>query len=201
MPKEPLRYVISSWEQLVECLSNTSNSLHIKVSKCIGNELLKGTLISVVDDVFGTLFTYLVDGSGSYLSDNDDTEYQLTVSSILKELERYGFLVTYNKYEHLSDDQVKYLNVLKGLGYDHIRVFSLSSRDYVTRQQANQPAVVAFSYKHNPEWMDISFSCSNTAFVSEVVKGHCVRVDDSFNYDWSWLDYVASIDKLLEYNS
>lgn len=201
MPKEPLRYEISSWEQLVGCLSNTSNSLHIKVHKCIGNGLLKGTVISVVDDVFGTLFTYLVDGSGSYLSDDDDTRYQLTVSSILKELERYGFLVTYNKYKHLAADQLSYLKVLQGLGYDHVRIFSLLAWDNVTRQQVNRPAVVAFSHEHNPEWMDVSFSCSNAAFVSEVVDGHCIRVDDSFNYDWSWLDHVASIDKLIEYNS
>ena len=65
----PLRYNISDWHQAVQCLSNNSEHLHINVSDYVQNDSIRGTKISVIHDMYGTLFAYIVDAVGELVSD------------------------------------------------------------------------------------------------------------------------------------
>lgn len=202
MAKGQLKYNISNWSQLSQCLSNISNEYHIRTRKAIANKL-SGTVIEVYHDRLGSLFTYLVDADGDLIDSRDSGHPDLTVSELLDELSRFGFIVTYNRKAYLSEEQLNYLRTLMGLGFDKLRLL------YVYKYTNNglrvsQPHLVAFNIEKNPGWMDIAYSASITEFDNSLENGSATDLDDvseSHKYRWDWLDYVANIQDILDDNT
>lgn len=203
MDSNPLRYEISSWDQLVACQSNYSNKLHIKVKKIIQDDRLNGTIIDMVHEDFGSLFCYLVDGYGPLLASNDPIVYELPCSAILKELERYGFLITFSCREHIPDDQIEYLKTVQKLGFDKIRIL------YVYAYASNgakllNPHVVIFNIEPNPGWMDNTYSASYDEYLDAISSGTAINlssISETNRFHWDWLDSVASIQDIIDDNS
>ena len=123
MSLETLRYKISSWRQLPDCLSNNSRELRIHITDFFNNEELRGFRISLEHTTLGVLFCCVLQARGSIVTDED--EYgasELTPEEILKELRKYGFEITYEPIKGLSGNLLDYLITLDKLGYDKIRV-------------------------------------------------------------------------------
>ena len=199
----PLRYNISSWNQLPGCLSNNSTQLHLRVSTLLHDRRLNGTIIKVEHEDFGTLFACLVDGGGPLLSERHMNGIrELSTPAILAELEKYGFLVTYQPQKHLDGDQLQYLLTLNQLGFQKIRL--LNVHRYSNGVQEFTPTVVAFNIKPNSSWLNNWYSASEKEFLEAINNGSAINISamsKDKKFKWDWLTYVADIEDILKDNA
>jgi hypothetical protein len=200
---EPLRYNISKWTQLAECKSNNSVDLHITVNQIIddGSHRLSGITISVLHNLYGNLFTCLINSSGSTLTPDPVSGKikEFTTDEILAELNKFGFDVTFTINQHLSDDQVAYLQTLSGLKFDKIRRLLVQDKpDYQYSEY-----IVAFNVAKCPDWIDLDFCCGKKPFVDALMSSGAMNLTDleqTQGFDWTWLTYVANIEDIIEDN-
>lgn len=199
----PLRYNISSWRQLPKCLSNNSRLLHIEVADFIQDNRLSGLRISVVHEVFGVLFAYVVDADGDIVSKSSSLAPSgLSTDQILQELYKYGFIVYYNPRATLPGDQIQYLMTLRDLHFDKIRI--LGVKDFENRREVHRTYVVAFKIEENPLWLNLGYSPRREEFNKSIQEGSALNISnisDTKKYRWDWLDYVANIDDILKDNA
>ena len=202
MPTQPLQYNISDWHQLSGAMSNNSRDLRIKVSDFIQNNQLTGTLIQLHHKQFGVLFACVVNAQGTMVSEfNDNLVVEFTPTQILAELQKYGFLITFNPKEHLPGNQIEYLMSLQKLGYDKLRIMNVYK--YINGVQHFQWYVIAFNIDDG-NWLNNGYSISETEFMAALRDGKCVNISaisKTNRWSWSWLDYVANISDILEDNA
>lgn len=203
MKKIPLRYNISDWHQLKDVKSNNSRSLSISVSDFIQNEYLTGLRIQVIHDSFGVLFACMLNAQGTILNEfSENLVVEFTHKQILLELEKYGFLVTYNPRESLSGSQIEYLMSLKKLGYDKIRILNVW---YIENGvKLFRWYVVAFNVDKNIDWLNNGYAPNEWEFTESLNNGSAVNISAISKtncWSWSWLDYIANIDDILEDNA
>ena len=202
--RTPLRYQISNWKQLPNCKSNNSKQLHLHVTDFIQNNDIKGVRITLDHDVYGELFSYVVNASGSLVSTFDkDIEYELTTDEILTQLAKYGFLITFHSWEDLSGDQVQYLMTLQNLHFDKIRL--LSVWDAPNGVKEFKLHVVAFQVEQLPDWLNAGYAPSKTEFLDALNSGYAINISaisETRNYRWDWLyNWVADIGDVLADNA
>lgn len=203
MKKMPLRYNISSWEQLIGCMSNYSNFLHIHVRKIVNDRRLSGTVIEIHHDEFGPVFCYTVDGSGPLLASSDPLIYEMSTESILRELERFGFMITFDPVENLPEAQLEYLATVGQLGFDKIRILNVYTYASDGTKLTN-PHVVVFNVQPNPGWLDNTYSASLDEYTHAVTQGTAVdlsTMSEAKRFRWDWLEHVASIQDILDENA
>ena len=208
MKRMPLRYNITSWDQLPQCLSNNSRNLKIDVSHFFNNDLLCGLRISVVHRAYGVLFSCMLGASGDLMTSSnyyDDVEepraFELTPKQILDELYKFGFCIYYEQREHLSPGQIDYLITLKGLHYDKIRVLGVKGVKNGTDVFSTK--VVAFNSENHSQWLDNTYRASEKEFLKGLVDGTAINlteISETEKYCWTWLDFVANIDDILRDN-
>lgn len=200
----PLRYNISSWNQLPDCQSNNSRDLKLSVTTLIQNDIVNGTVIQLSHKLFGVLFSCLVNGSGRLLSECSNHHiHELTTEEILCELAKFGFLITYNPREHLSGDQLQYLMTLDQLGFDKIRILDVYKFQKDGRIKST-PVVVAFKISENSRWLENTYTSSEVEFNTSMNNGSSINISAisaDKHFDWSWLDYIADIKDILEDNA
>lgn len=203
----PLRFNISDWHQLCKVQSNNSRQLSITVQDLVSSNILTGLLIQVMHADYGCLFSCVVEGSGSLLTENAGHVHEFTTAQILAELYKYGFDVTYNPRAHLPGSQVNFLMSLKPLGYDKLRVLNVWAIENGVR--TFKWYVVAFNLSLNPNWINNGYAARESEFLESLRNGSAVNVSaiksnmypESHNWSWSWLDYIASIDDILSENA
>lgn len=200
----PLRYKISNWRQLTQCLSNNSRSLHVHITDFIQNRALSGMRISIDHDKFGTLFACVLKGSGDIItSEAIFGQSEISTSDILQELWRYGFFVEFQPMDHLPGAQLEYLSTLRRLGYDKIRLLGVQDLDNLG-QLRTVYRVIAFNVEQLPKWLDVAYSPSEAQFTDALVNGsaaNLTEVSKTKCFKWDWLTYVANIDDILKDNS
>lgn len=198
----PLRYKISDWHQLTNVKSNNSRDLSIKVSDIINGKVLNAIRIRVEHSTYGTLFTYLVDPTGILISAPDTgIAIGLSTKEILEELSRFGFIVTFPEYKHLPQTQIAFLRELLDLGYDKLRL--LDVYEYENGVRKAKTYVVVFNIKDNPDWLNNDYAATSAEFTKALVDGSVVNIsasNKSQRWPWSWLDYVANIQDILNDN-
>lgn len=203
MKNIPLRYNISDWHQLKDVKSNNSKSLYISVSDFIQNEILTGLRIQIIHESFGVLFACMLNAQGAIINEfSENLTIEFTYKQILKELEKYGFLVTYNPRKSLPGSQIEYLMSLKKLGYDKIRIINVWYIENSTK--IFKWYIVAFNVDKNMDWLNNGYAPNEREFNKALNNGSAVNVSalsKSKQWSWSWLDYVANIDDILEDNS
>lgn len=195
MQMTPLRYNISSWRQLPQCLSNTSRKLSLKITDFFNQANFAGFRISVVHELYGVLFSCCLNTSGPVV---DSSVPDMSTSAILEQLAKFGFNVSYNPRQHLSGEQISYLMTLNGLDFDKLRIISVSS--YLFGEQKITNYIVAFNVAALPDWVDITYSPSDKEFSAALKAGSVVNltaVTKEKNFVWDWLNYVASIEDIL----
>lgn len=203
----PLRYNISNWLQLSECRSNNSVDLYITVKQVIddGSHRLEGTIILVNHAQYGTLFACLINSKGSLLTPDPESGIirEFSTDDILKELNKFGFDVTFEINQHLSGEQISYLITLSGLSYDKIRRLLVFDYDDLGNKVFAE-YIVAFNVEHCPDWIDMNYSCKRTEFLGKLnagVAANLTFMSQTKLFDWTWLTYVADIDEIIEDNS
>lgn len=202
--RTPLRYQISNWKQLPNCKSNNSKQLHLHVTDFIQNNDINGVRITLNHDVYGELFSYVVNASGSLVSTFDkDIEYELTTDDILTQLAKYGFLITFHSWEDLSGDQVQYLMTLQNLHFDKIRL--LNVWDAPNGVKEFKLHVVAFQVEQLPDWLNAGYAPPKTEFLDALNSGYAINISaisETRNYRWDWLyNWVADIGDILADNA
>lgn len=204
IPPWPLRYRISNWKQLSKCESNNSRDLHIVVTSFLNDKRISGTRIKVEHDLFGTMFSTIVDVHGTLVTTMDDGMiYELTTGQILEELRKWGFYVEYNPIENLSGSQLQYLMTLNNLHYDKIRILSVWDAPSGTKEFKN--CVVGFNSEQNGDWLNSWYSPSKTEFLDALNNGTAINISaisDTQNYRWDWLyGWVGDINDILAENT
>lgn len=199
-----LQYNITDWHQLTQCHSNLSRDLSIKVSSLLQNDMLTGTRIAVVHELFGPIFTTVFTPTGSMVwSEKDDpqTVFSLTTDQILMELHKWGFIVTYQQMYCLPEDQLAYIVAIQELGYTTIR--TITPFHSVLGQPVFSTRIVAFVIASTTtEWIDITFKPRDSAYTDALTQGQAIDLGSRSKspWDWAWLTSVVSISSILAQN-
>lgn len=198
MKQQLLRYQISSWQQLPNCLSNTSRELHVHVANIVNSPNLSGLRISIEHDRYGTLFTYMA-GCGGELIDITP-EADISTEQILGQLRQFGFLVQFSPESNLPSSQLEYMLTLRKLHYDKIRILNVWKPRITTEKEFKQ-YVVAFQSSAHKFWLNREYSPSEDEFTEGLINGTAINLTDiskTKRYNWSWLkEYVANIDDVV----
>lgn len=200
-----LRYRISEWSQLTECLSNNSADLYITVSTFMG-DTVSGQMVEVHHSSYGTLFAAMLSGKGDIISTKNEDEVVipwLTTDQILSQLEKFGFLIEFSEASCLDGDQLSYLMTLRGLGYDSLAPITLV-RYNETGTAINERLIVAFDGNVMPSWLVSGAIVSEKEFRDALSLGQAVNVSamsEKYDFRWDWLTFVANIDDVLDDNS
>lgn len=203
MLSQPLQYNISDWHQLSGTKSNNSRDLSISVSDIIQDSRLTGLRIQLNHKHFGVLFACVLNAQGNMITEfNDNLVVEFTPEQILAELKKYGFLITFEPKEHLPVNQIAYLMSLKEMGYEKLRILNVYT--YLNGVKQFQWYVVAFNIKENPTWLNNEYSPSEKEFITALKNGSALNISalsKTNKWSWSWLNYVANIDDILEDNA
>lgn len=190
-----LRYEISDWHQLPQCKSNTSRQLSIKVSDILNDDRLSAVRITVYHESFGDLYTVLINPQGTIMYDT----FEIDTQKVLNDLSCFGFLVQFSQRKHLSGNMIQKLMTLNTMGFDKIR------RLLVLDRKTNQKSIciVAFMINKLPDWIYNDYESDTVELTCALQNGSALNLSAlSYfqNLNWSWLDYVASIDDVLRDN-
>lgn len=197
---QPLRYRVSSWRQLPDCMSNTSRQLHIHVADIYYRHDFSGFRISIDHEMFGTLYAVTLNAKGSivYEADHECDQYTST-QAILAMIRKYGFLVDYSPMDDLPSAQIEYLISLRDLKYDKIRVLNVWKT--IHGEQQFTQYIVGFKVANHEYWLNNDYSPSETEFINALVDGSAINVTKigrEHNFNWDWLTYVANIDDIIK---
>lgn len=205
---QPLRYKISSWRQLPQCRSNNDKNLRITLTDFTNNYYLTGFRIQIVHPHFGVLFSEVLDARGTATTalDNSDTStitFQLDTQHILEELRKFGFIVVYKPREHLPESTLEYLNTLRGLKFDKLRILNVCE-SLADGSTSYKWYVVGFKSCRHGDWLDNTYTASKKEFTEALLDGSAMNVSElcsAKDIGWSWLDFVANIDDVLRDNA
>lgn len=203
MSKMPLRYNISSWNQAVRCLSNTSRYLHIHHQYLLNVDAVTGEVIQVYHETYGVLFAYLVNGRGPLLdADTTLAGHWMSTDDVLSELHKFGFYISFDQRANLPRSVLQYLATVDGLQFQKIRTIRFKDSETITKTDKSSYAVVAFNVSKCPDWVKFDYSPSYTEFTSATSNGYAINLNESAvgDIDWSWLTYVANIQDILADN-
>ena len=203
--QEPLRYNISSWRQLPNCLSNNSRELRIHVTDFFNNDILRGFRISVEHTTLGVLFCCVLQARGSIVT--DDSEYgenELTPDQILAELYKYGFYITYTPVKALSGNMLDYLITLDKLCFDKIRILNVWHYTNTGEKQSDTK-IVAFMSDPLGDWLNNAYSAHESEFTKALNDGTALNLTNlskTKNFRWDWLyGVVLSIEDVIRENA
>ncbi len=203
MKNMPLRYNISDWHQLAEVRSNNSRDLFITVSDFLNDDRISGIRIQVKHRHYGVLFACVVNAQGSMISEfSENIVYELTPKQILLQLAVFGFNVIYEPKKHLSSSQLDFLMTIQRLGFDKLRVLNVWHTE--NNVKVFKWYVVAFNVKENPKWINNGYSPSEKEYTTALSNSSAMNISalsKEKHWDWSWLDYVANINDILEDNA
>lgn len=200
-PECPLRYSISDWRQLSKCKSNNSRELSITVTDYFNNDMIQGLKISVDHRIYGTLFATVLDATGLIVTPTNELTNNLPNATILAELAKFGFFVTFDEELNLSKDQIRYLITIRRLDYDKLRLLTVvnpSTQTAVTK-------VVAFQVDPLGDWLNNAYEPSEKEFLSALDDGTAINLTDiskTKQFRWDWLkDLVVNIDDVIRDNA
>lgn len=194
-----LRYKITSWLQLNQCLSNHDPDLRASGIR-IMDDRLQGTVVRVTHKKYGCLFAYLVDGTGVDVKDSPMP--LLTPEEILYELRRFGFFIMYDVIGTLPGEVIEYLITLDKLGYDKIRYMLISEPTLFDTEKDPEYFVTAFKVSEHPDWINNSYRARKDEFQDALMDGTAINItaiSKEKHFNWSFLgDYVLNISDIIE---
>lgn len=194
----PLRYEISSWDQAPQCLSNNSEKLHIRVSHFNKGQNFSGTRIAVDHDMYGILFSTVIQAEGEIITSIGDNE--LTTDQILIQLEKFGFLIEYAYNNRMTQEQIDYLKTVDELHFDKIRVLPVYDYDNL-HQKLVKTHIVVFMSEELPDWLNVNIGISKKEFLDALDTGSALNLDgisETKKFVWDWLTFVGTISEIIQ---
>lgn len=205
----PLYYNISSYRQLSGCKSNNSKHLNIELTDFINNDDIQGLRIAVVDDRYGTLFATVVQSRGNLVNgpntcSNSTISSDLSRDTILSELEKFGFYISYNPKALLEGKQIEALMTLQSFGFDKLRILQVKRPAGINVDYTPVSYVVGFNVADHITWLNNTYVATEREFNEALVKGTAINISSIGNMrslNWSWLTYVADISDVIADNA
>lgn len=192
---KPYSYIISDFSQLPSCLSNNSADFTLHVTKFIQSTALQGTRIAVHHSVYGIVFSYIVNCSGTLVTEvlNDN----FTLDWLALQLKRFGFDIQFKSWPQLSGEQLSALSSLDGILADaKLRWLSVRNHPEI------KSMLVMFDPVSLPAWLVAEYEPTNAEFELAMQCGACIIVSKILQvhkFDYSWLlGWVASIPDILK---
>lgn len=204
MNRKPLRYKISSWDEVRHIQSNNSPKLKLQTADIVGPDL-RGLVIRVNHDDYGCLFSTLINARGPLLNQQSSAYELLTIDDILLELSRFGFEIIYAPEENLDGEQLNYLMNVQTLGYDKLRLLPVKSTTFIKTSKLDLK-LVAFKSTEMMKWMDNLYQASSDEFLKALEMGSALNLTESEqfqDFDWSFLrdTQIMAIEDILRNNS
>ncbi len=198
MESNILQYQISDWFQLKHCKSNNCPELSIAVSEFMQNPHILGINVSVKHPCFGTLFSYTISPKGDFISPIDKWETDvMSKNTLLNELKRYGFYVTYQEEYHLPSGQINLLKTIQGLRFDKLRLFAV----HEDGSDDLSLYIGAFDISSNPMWINPGYSPSRKEWESAILAGTAINLSglpEFSKYNWDWIyNAIYDIDEII----
>lgn len=150
---------------------------------------------------YGTLFSVVVKGGGKLLSSKDEKGNDLpcmTTEKILKEIQRFGFYVTYDVKSNLPMNTIAFLSTVDNLGYDKITKVGIQYRE--NGKKCIKPAVLVFKSEYNHDILNFECIISERKYQDKLSANSIMDVTHEKGIQWDWVKYVANISDILEEN-
>lgn len=146
----------------------------------------------------------MIKGTGALISDTDEDGVAipfLTTEEILKQIQKFGFIVEYDVKANLPGPVISYLMTMLNLGYVKItrigvRTLNSDGGIYI------RPTVILM--KDAPETLDLlrfDETITIAEFMHKLDLNVVVNVTNEPDMNWDWLTYMANIEDLLQENS
>ena len=199
-----LRYQISDWTQITECLSNNSRNLYLSLSKHLDGNKLRSLVLNVNHTKYGILFAAMIKGTGSLITDVDEAGYEipfLTTEEILRQLMKFGFYIVYDVKSNLPNNILSFLATIDNLGFDKISKVVIKRRDKLTGSRTNKVATVVFkTVPENEDLLVFSAEITEEKFNKKLQSNIVMNVSEEKDMQWDWLTYMANISDILDEN-
>ncbi len=192
-----LRYRISSWTQLPDCLSNNSKNYYITVTDLTQQKDINGLVLTVHHAKYGVLFSAMPDSSGKLISEYDEEGVDIpsmTCEEILTQLKRFGFDIQYNQESSLPDYTLSFLMQLDDLGYSKI------TRIHVGRAPGKN-YVVALKADGNEDIYTFGSSITEAKFNKKLASNNVINITEQKDVTWTWVDRTYNIEDVLQANA
>lgn len=198
-----LRYKISNWSQITDCLSNNSRNLYLSLNKIIDGNRLKGQLLQVNHASYGTLFAAMIIGSGQLITETDDEGNIipfLTTKEILKQIQKFGFIVEYDVKSNLPSPTIALLSTLYELKYDKITVVQVRIRSTESSSYIWKPQTIVMKSEFNTDIINYRCKITEKLFKDKLAKNTIMNVSNEEGINWDWVTYTANISDILDEN-
>lgn len=191
---KPYSYIVSDFSQLPDCLSNNSPDFTLHTTKFIQSTALRGICIAVHHSVYGTVFSYIVNCSGTLVTEVLDDNFTLDWLSL--QLKKFGFNIQFKSWPQLSGEQLSALSSLDGILSDaKLRYLSVRNHPEI------ESMLVIFDPISLPDWLVATYQPTHSEFELAIQRGACIIVSKILKvteFDYSWLlGWVASISDIL----
>lgn len=150
---------------------------------------------------YGTLFSAVVKGGGKLLSSKDEKGNDLpcmTTEEILKEIQRFGFYVTYDVKSNLPMNTIAFLSTIDNLGYDKITKVGIQYRK--DGEKYIKPAILVFKSEYNHDILNFECIISEHKYLDKLSANSIMDVTHEKDIQWDWVKYIANISDILEEN-
>ena len=200
---QPLRYQITNWDQVTECFSNNSKNLYLTISKLRDNPTIRGDVIKVNHTKYGVLFAAILNGDGKLLNTYTEDYLPLPFMStqmILRELERFGFIIKYDVKNHLPADILTFLSTVDNLGYDKITKVCLETK-FEHSAKMWLPTTIIMKSRYNDDLLTYGCRISRKVFEEKLTANVVMNIEHEANMSWDWVTYIANIEDILSENA
>lgn len=146
----------------------------------------------------------MIKGSGSLVSKADETGTYipfLTTSEILKQLEKFGFIIKYDLKSNLPGAVTAYLSTLYNIGYDKITNLAVRTKrpDNIS-SITKQVTVVLKSCEETIPLMEYGKVISENQFNKVLRHNNMINVTAEPNMVWDWVTQMYNISDILDEN-
>lgn len=154
--------------------------------------------------MYGVLFAAMIEGEGIIITNEEDNDKGdlipfMTTDEILKEIERFGFYVTYNVKSNLPSETVSYLATIDNFDFDKITRVSLQTLDKDGRGFHYAPTVLIYDSTKNPDLIGYGMKLSRNKYVDKVTENSIINVTN-IGISWDWVDSMYNIADILDEN-
>lgn len=144
----------------------------------------------------------MIKGSGSLLSNNDESGDPIpfmTTEEILKELQRFGFYITYNLKSNLPNDVLDFLSTVDNLGFDKITKIGLQQR-FVNGCSRYVETTIVFKSQYNSDLLTYGCKVSKDDFNKKLADNTIMNVSNEPGLVWDWVTSMLGIEDVLNDN-
>lgn len=145
----------------------------------------------------------MIKGSGSLISEEDEEGVIipfLTTEEILKQIEKFGFIVKYDLKSNLPDNVIAYLSELYNLGYDKITKIIVDTVNKDGDRIKKPTIIVMKSDQGNDDLLTYGSIISFNKFAKKLSDNSVMNVTDEPNMVWDWVTYMFNISDILDEN-